>query len=112
MDVSSIGKRIREQRKANGLTLEDLAKAVGVSRQTIFRYENGTIENIPIIQLFSISKKLNVSTSFLLGLENEKEYEMFLDLKHKRGFLELLFILQGMDSQKVKQIAEIARILQ
>ena len=34
-------------RKEKGLTLEILAEKLGTSRQTIHRYENGTISNIP-----------------------------------------------------------------
>ena len=37
-------KSLRKQRK---LTLDELAEALGTSRQTIHRYENGTITNIP-----------------------------------------------------------------
>ena len=48
MNTNDIGKRIRKRRKELGITLDELARAVGVSKQTIFRYEDRTIENIPI----------------------------------------------------------------
>ena len=39
--------RLKELRKSKGLTLDELAELVGTSKQTIHRYENGIISNIP-----------------------------------------------------------------
>ena len=41
------GDRIKKLRNELGLTLEEVAKKVGTSRQTIQRYESGEISNIP-----------------------------------------------------------------
>ncbi|WP_192843175.1 helix-turn-helix domain-containing protein [Aureimonas sp. AU12] len=38
----AIGERIRENRLARGLSLQDLARAVGVTHQQIQKYERGT----------------------------------------------------------------------
>ncbi len=43
----NIHKRLKEKRKECGMTLQEVATIVGVSRQTIQRYESGTIKNIP-----------------------------------------------------------------
>ena len=56
----------------------------GVSKQTIFRYEDRTIENIPIDKLHKIAEKLNVSVTYLLDLKVEVGYEDFIALKEKR----------------------------
>ena len=37
-------KRLRKEKK---LTLEQIAEALGTSKQTIHRYENGIITNVP-----------------------------------------------------------------
>ena len=43
-----VGARIRKTRIERGIKVEDLAKALGVSPSTIYRYENGEInENRP-----------------------------------------------------------------
>ena len=42
------GSYLKARRKKLGLTLEELAKSVGVTRQTLSRYENGVIANIPM----------------------------------------------------------------
>ena len=111
MNTNDIGKKIRERRKELGMTLDELARAVGVSKQTIFRYEDRTIENIPIDKLHKIAGKLNVSMAYLLDLKIEVGYEDFIALKEKEGFRELISTLKEMDSGKIKKLVEIAKII-
>ena len=111
MNTNDIGKRIRERRKELGMTLDELARAVGVSKQTIFRYEDRTIENIPIDKLHKIAGKLNVSMAYLLDLKVEVGYEDFIALKEKEGFRELISILKEMDSEKIEKLVEMAKII-
>ena len=111
MNTNDIGKKIRERRKELGMTLDELARAVGVSKQTIFRYEDRTIENIPIDKLHKIAGKLNVSMAYLLDLKVEVGYEDFIALKEKEGFRELISTLKEMDSEKIKKLAEMAKII-
>ena len=63
----SIGKNIERYRRARGLSMEELGGILGVSRQTVFRYENGKIENIPRERLEKIAAALQVSPSQLYG---------------------------------------------
>lgn len=44
------GQEIKENRKAKGLTQEDLAKLIGVSRVTIARWETDKTEPLPIFK--------------------------------------------------------------
>lgn len=64
-----IGERIKEKRIALGFTLADLSNKAGVSRQTIFRYENGEIKNIPSDKIELIAAGLGVSPGYLMGWE-------------------------------------------
>ena len=59
-------KRLRKERK---LTLEEIAEALGTSKQTIHRYENGIITNIPPEKVKTLAKILEVSPSELMGWE-------------------------------------------
>jgi len=63
----TVGERIRARRKALGLKAEDLAAAIGVDRSTIFRYENGGIEKLPISVLVPIAEALHTTPSYLMG---------------------------------------------
>lgn len=70
--MKSIGERIKERRTALGLTLQDLSDKAGVSRQTIFRYENGDIKNIPSDKIELIATALETTPAFLMGWDEEE----------------------------------------
>lgn len=67
-----LGKRIRQARIQAGITQEEMANHLGISRTAIARYEQGEIEP-KLKNLIAISEYLNISTDSLLGLEKEKE---------------------------------------
>ena len=50
----TIGERIREARTAKGLTQEQLAEQVHVTKQAVYKYETGIVTNIPLDKLESI----------------------------------------------------------
>lgn len=75
----TIGRNIYHARKLSGMTLEELSKHIGISRQTLSRYENGIIGNIPSDRIEKIAIALNVSPAQLMGWEemsdsHEEEY--------------------------------------
>ena len=45
-NMNTTGDRIKVLRESKGLTQEELGKLVGTTKQTIFKYETGKIENI------------------------------------------------------------------
>lgn len=61
--------RIAELRKEKGLTLQQVADAIGVGNNTISRYENGKRE--PKLETWiKLSNFFNVSISYLQGISN------------------------------------------
>ena len=66
-----IGKTMKELRKRKGITLEELARAVGTSKQTIHRYENGIINNIPPERIVAIANALSSTPGELMGWDTE-----------------------------------------
>lgn len=65
-----LGQRICEMRTALGWSQVDLAKRLGVAKQTVSNWENDNIQ--PSIEmLVRVAKILNVSTDYLLGLSSE-----------------------------------------
>lgn len=59
-------KHLREARKANSLTQEELAEKADISRVMVSRYETGAV--IPTLEvLVSLADALGVSTDYLLG---------------------------------------------
>lgn len=70
-DVSHIGKFLKDRRKTLGITLEEVGKLIGVSKQTVQRYETGEISNIPYGRLILLSKALHCSPSDFLFIEKD-----------------------------------------
>ena len=63
----TIGERIREARTAKGLTQEQLAEQVHVTKQAVYKYETGIVTNIPLDKLESIAACLGVAPGYLVG---------------------------------------------
>lgn len=63
--------RLKELRKQAGLTLDELAERVGTSKQTIHRYENGIITNVPPKKIESLASALGTTPQELMGWEDE-----------------------------------------
>lgn len=63
----TIGERIREYRTEKGITLEELADSVGVCKQTVWKYENDVIPNIPFDRIERIASFLGVEPSDIVG---------------------------------------------
>ena len=68
-----IGDNIRALRKAKGMTLDELAAAVGTSKQNIHRYERGIILNSPSDKIVAIAEALGTSPSALMGWGEAEE---------------------------------------
>lgn len=66
------GERIKLRRKEIGMTADTLAEKIGVSRSTVYRYENGSIEKFPIQALEPIARALYTTVGALMGWEDEK----------------------------------------
>lgn len=67
------GERIRARRKELGITADALAEQIGVSRSTMFRYENGFIEKMPMNNLVPIARALHTTVGYLMGWDEEKD---------------------------------------
>lgn len=68
-----MGQRIHDKREENGLTREELAEMLGVSRQTIYKWEEGKVKNIDRDYISRMAKMWNCDPDWLMHMEgNEK----------------------------------------
>lgn len=71
-----IYKIIKNRRLELGLTLKDVAKALGVAESTVSRYESSDIQNMGIDKIEALSKVLRCRPTYLMGWDepysNEK----------------------------------------
>ncbi len=72
-----IGNNLKQLRKDKGLTLEALADKLNTSKQTIQRYENGVIANIPPQKIEALAKALDTTPSYLMGWNAETPLEKY-----------------------------------
>ncbi len=72
----TIGEKIKKLRLDNNMTLEELGGKVGVSKQSLFKYENGIVTNIPLDRIEKLGKVLGVDPSELVGWSNVKEVKL------------------------------------
>ena len=68
--MMTCGERIKQRREELGMSADTLAELTGKNRATIFRYEKGEIETVPIPVIGVIAKALKVSPGYLMGWEN------------------------------------------
>ena len=73
MTNAEIGNRIKYARDLRDVTLDDIAKKVGVAKSTIQRYETGKITTIKIPVVESIAIALNVNPAWIVGKSEDME---------------------------------------
>lgn len=66
-----VGKRIKERRKELNISVDELAKRLNKNRTTVYRYEKGDIENLPIDVLDPLAKALDTTPAYLMGWDTK-----------------------------------------
>ena len=61
------GALIKQLREAKGLSQVDLAKRIGITKQTLYKYENNIIENIPSKNIERLAAALGTTPQHLMG---------------------------------------------
>lgn len=67
----SIGDRIKFEREKKGISQTDLAKAISVSKQTLYKYENNIITNIPSDKIEKLSQILDITPTYIMGWNDD-----------------------------------------
>ena len=67
-----MNEKIKFNREALNLTLQDVGEYLGVSKATVQRYESGEIKNLKLETIEKLSQIWKISPAYLMGWE-EKE---------------------------------------
>lgn len=70
--MADIHDNIFTLRKKNNMSLEELGKRIGTTKQTIQRYESREIKNIPYEKIIALAEVFSVSPAQLMGFSEEK----------------------------------------
>ena len=71
MPDNDFPQRIRDLRAKHGLTLEQVAQAVGVGRSTVRKWETGMIENMRRDKIAKLAAALHTTPAYLMGWEED-----------------------------------------
>ena len=107
------GKRIKARRKELGISADQLAEKIGVNRSTIFRYENGDIEKLPLTHLEPIAVALSTTVENLMGWEKtpeQEELEEYLEQLKTRPEMRMLFKLSAQATKE--DVEQAVRIIE
>lgn len=66
----TVAERIKRRRESLGISQTALADTIGITKQQMYKYENGIITNIPSNRIESIAAALNTSPSYLMGWDD------------------------------------------
>ena len=66
------GQRIKQRREELNIRQTELAEKVHISKQTLYKYENDIITNIPSNKLEEIATALDTTPDFLMGWQDVK----------------------------------------
>lgn len=95
-EVRTFSDVLKEIRKEQGWSQEELAERLGTSKQVISRYENG-LRSPKITTIAQYADKLDVSMEYLLGVEskNARKVAELIRCRDFRGAEEALGIPPG-----------------
>lgn len=63
----TVGNRIKKRRKDLQMSVDELATKLNKNRATIYRYEKGEIENLPLDVLEPLAEALDTTPQYLMG---------------------------------------------
>ena len=107
------------------MSADELGKRLGKDRSTIYRYEKGDIENLPLDILDPIAEALETTPAYLMGWETQVEEkpvetanklaDFFLGLEFKEdedlGFMTMIEEYNGLPEPKKEQVREYVHFL-
>lgn len=79
-----VGQNLKELRLKRGKTLEDVAAYIDTSPQTIYKYENGIIKNIPMKKIKQICRYLEVHPASVMDWgDTENDESLILSISEQ-----------------------------
>ena len=103
-----MGNRIYLLRKSMNMTQEELAEKIGTTKQNIYRYEKGLVDNIPIFRIKKMSDVFGVSPEYLTGWEKKEETPGQLQLTE--GEKAVLALFRQVPVEHQNMVVEMIRV--
>ena len=112
----NIGLRIKERRKELKISADELGRKLGKDRSTIYRYEKGDIENLPLDILEPIAKALDTTPAYLMGWEkvqknNDAMADIIVKMRTDEDFFEAVNIMYSLNDEKFSSVKQMLTLL-
>lgn len=104
------GERIKLLREKANMTQEELAKLLNTTKQTIYKYEQSVVTNIPSDRVERIAEVLNTTPAYIMGWESDKPEtskkidattDVLIRMETDNLYSELVLTLYKMDNDKL-----------
>lgn len=90
----TVGERIKELRLKLGLSQVDFADKINVSKQTLYKYENNIITNIPSDKIEAAAALGGVSPAYLMGWDNLETVSRLITNELSRTQTQIMLYIQ------------------
>lgn len=107
----NVGQRIKHRRKELKISADELAKALGKDRSTVFRYEKGDIEKLPLDILEPIAKVLQTTPRYLMGWTEEIEKPIDKVDELSENVKKLVDFAKSVPDDKVELVLKLMRTI-
>ena len=126
MPNGSIGARLKALRLDRGLTQDEVGQRVLVSKQTLYKYENDIVTNIPADKIEMLAEVYGVTPAYIMGWESPSASDELptvsptgkkVDARTRRQLEKVLededltyngVVLNAEDKEKVRKALELA----
>ncbi len=108
----NVGQRIKQRRKELRISADTLGEALGKDRSTIYRYEKGDIEKLPLDILEPIAKVLQTTPQYLMGWQevqkkNDILSDIILKMNEDMELLSMVETLSKLDFEKREAVKSV-----
>lgn len=100
-----IGDRIKALRNEIGMGQTDLADKIGVSKQTMYKYENNIVTNIPSDKIELIAKNLGTTPAALMGWTRDIQGVLLSSITIEES--EIIRRIRALDSYGTKTVLDV-----
>lgn len=110
------GERIKLLREKANMTQEELAKLLNTTKQTIYKYEQSVVTNIPSDRVERIAEVLNSTPAYIMGWESDKPEtskkidaatDVLIRMETDKQYSELVLTLEKMDNDRLLAVKAI-----
>ena len=107
------GEHIKLLREKANMTQEELAKLLNTTKQTIYKYEQSVVTNIPSDRVERIAEVLNSTPAYIMGWESDKPEtskkidaatDVLIRMETDKQYSELVLTLYKMDNDRLSAV--------